>query len=393
MNVIDALWRERAHSVMVSGYNTAISNYSSQKNKFLQQLQIQSGEVVTNFMEQLNREIDIETNDELDSTFNNAYNSIADLLELNFASMIEGNKADFDSLVERFADLVRRGELGEGEQGRVDPNRLYDNMQKSLENFLMKNDINRSGLANYVQTQTGLNTTNQDIQNNLFGYARRVLLNKLKEKYEQPDFQKYKTSLKGYYKEELMVPALKRVLSKYGIVAQQSGSMRNSKGQQIKYDIILGTSQLLSSSSDDLRHYVEVMEQLSKTVSSSSHVTEIDNAALGGIQSKSWIAPWSERSHGGNRYFLSFGHNSALMPQGTDAYYWHAGMYQVMSNLTEAIGVSNFIFSTGDTIYWTADLLTEFKERQYVLAFYYTKGNKKESPHMSSEIVASQDTD
>ena len=111
---------------------------------------------------------------------------------------------------------------------------------------------------------------------------------------------------------------------------------------------------------------------------------------MGGLQSKSWVAPWSMRSTGGNRNFLSFGHNIGLMPQGEDAHYWHAGVYNVMSNLTTAIGPSNFIFSTGDTVYWTADLLAEFRERQYVLAFYY---NKTEGKITSGSISAQPHND
>ena len=61
-----------------------------------------------------------------------------------------------------------------------------------------------------------------------------------------------------------------------------------------------------------------------------------------------------------------------------------------MSNLTSAIGPLNFLFSTGDQVYWTADLLTELKERQYVLAFYY---NKKEEKIISSDISAQLHTD
>ena len=78
------------------------------------------------------------------------------------------------------------------------------------------------------------------------------------------------------------------------------------------------------------------------------------------------------------------------MPEGVNAHYWHAGVYNVMSNLTEAIGINNFIFGTGDTIYWTCDLLAKFREAQYVLAFYY---NKTEGKITSGSITAQPHTD
>ena len=35
-------------------------------------------------------------------------------------------------------------------------------------------------------------------------------------------------------------------------------------------------------------------------------------------------------------------------PDEKDLKYWHAGVYNVMGNLTKAIGPLNFLFSTGD---------------------------------------------
>ena len=188
----------------------------------------------------------------------------------------------------------------------------------------------------------------------------------------------------------MLVPALNKVLSQYGITASQMGSSRNESGQQIKYDIILGTVDASSLDHPVLDTMIKQMEAFASTVSGDGNVNEHIPNLMGGLQSKSWVAPWSMRSIGGNRSFLSFGHNISLMPQGEDAHYWHAGVYNVMSNLTTAIGPSNFIFSTGDTVYWTADLLAEFREKQYVLAFYY---NKTEGKITSGSISAQPHND
>ena len=76
--------------------------------------------------------------------------------------------------------------------------------------------------------------------------------------------QHYKTSLKGYYKEELLVPALNKILSKYGITASQMGSQRNEMGQQIKYDIILGTVDASSFDDTMLNSMITKMESFSR---------------------------------------------------------------------------------------------------------------------------------
>jgi hypothetical protein len=43
----------------------------------------------------------------------------------------------------------------------------------------------------------------------------------------RPSIKNYKNSIKGYYKEELLVPAFNKVLEKYGIKAVQLGSISN----------------------------------------------------------------------------------------------------------------------------------------------------------------------
>jgi hypothetical protein len=56
------------------------------------------------------------------------------------------------------------------------------------------------------------------------------------------------------------------------------------------------------------------MEMFANTVNGNGGVIEYTPKLMGGLQSKSWVAPWSMRSIGGNRSFLSFGHNIGLMP-------------------------------------------------------------------------------
>ena len=385
-SVMAQYWIDQSHKVIPSGYASAIEKYSSQKEVFLNNLQKETGLVIDNFITQVNTEIANATTEELDATFNAAFDAVKMYVEEYVVQLMDGANPSYEALVKRFEQVVNKGEAG-----TINSDNLYKNLQKDIENFLTINNVTRSGLAKYVNQQSGLsNTSNTDIQNNLFGYARKLILQQLRGQELNYSTQHYKTSLKGYYKEELLVPALNKILAQYGIKAAQMGSSRNEVGQQIKYDIILGTVDASKLDETVLNPMIKQMEMFANTVDGNGSVVEYTPKLMGGLQSKSWVAPWSMRSIGGNRNFLSFGHNIGLMPQGEAAHYWHAGVYNVMNNLTTAIGPSNFLFSTGDTVYWTADLLAEFRERQYVLAFYY---NKTEGKITSGSITAQPHND
>ena len=93
--------------------------------------------------------------------------------------MIDGkNNTDYRTLVKRFKDLVKRGEKGE-----VKPERLYENIQKDIEKFLDSMSFTRSSLVRYIEKSVpsfnGKN--NKDISNNLYGYARKLILSDLKK--------------------------------------------------------------------------------------------------------------------------------------------------------------------------------------------------------------------
>jgi hypothetical protein len=58
---------------------------------------------------------------------------------------MSGENASYDALLKRFEQVVNKGETG-----NVNPDNLYKNLQKDIENFLTINNITRSGLAKYV---------------------------------------------------------------------------------------------------------------------------------------------------------------------------------------------------------------------------------------------------
>lgn len=377
-----------AHNAIASGYASAIENYNRQKKNFKNILGIESQQAEKEFLEKLNDELTNETDQELGNTFDQAFSAIQNDVESLLANMIDGkNNTDYQILVKRFEDLVNKGEKGE-----VKPERLYENIKKDIEKFLDSISFTRSSLVRYIeQSVPSFNgKNNKDIANNLYGYARKLILSDLKKvTLQNVSFQHYKTALKGYYKEELLVPALQKVLSTYNqnIGAKRAGGIYQD-GAQIQMDIILGTVSLTSKSDLKLQ---EMFDNIPKNVTGKSKVNTDIPGLIGGIQSKSWIAPWENVP--GNTSWLSFGNHADLLPQGDDAYYWHAGVTNVMSNLINVVGENNFMFSTGGGIYFTSSLLARLRAENYVLAFYKrTKGSAEDQKIVDGGVGAMKHT-
>ena len=252
-----------AHSAIASGYASAIENYNRQKKNFKNILGIESQQAEKEFLEKLNNEITNETDQELGNTFDQAFSAIQNDIESLLANMIDGkNNTDYQVLVKRFEDLVNKGE-----KGGVKPERLYENIKKDIEKFLDSMSFTRSSLVRYIeQSVPSFNgKNNKDIANNLYGYARKLILSDLKKvTLQNVSFQHYKTALKGYYKEDLLVPELQKVLSTYtqNIGAKRAGGIYQN-GAQIQMDIILGTVSLTSKSDLKLQ---EMFDNIPKNV-------------------------------------------------------------------------------------------------------------------------------
>lgn len=355
----------QSHSAIETGYSSAIAHYNQMKNQFLNQLEIHSGKTVNDFMEKLNEQVGNEIESSLEQDFNTAFSAIADYFETNIVNKIKyGNRSvAVQELKNKFKQQFEK--YGEN------PQQLYQRMKTYLEQYLLSANVTREGLAQITQLK---HQNNIDIQNQLFGYMRKLLLAQLQGGNIAVNTAHYKQAMKGYYKEEVLTSALNKMLDQYDMGAASTGSKTNEKGLQIKYDIILGTKTVLGQKDAGINQIIAALNGFTN-VSANSQKT-IYSGPMAGIQSKSWIAPFDTLKGSTNRNWFSFGNAGGLIPQGTEAYYWHAGVRNVMNNLINIIGQGNFIYSTGNKIYWTADLLTEFKNNQYVLAFYKRKTEK-----------------
>lgn len=365
-------WMNRAHAAIKSGYGNAINFYETQKKSFLKSLQEESEKSVEFFIEEINESIRNEIESELGETFNKSFEAVSRYIEIYLSEMIYNGKTSqsLNKIINHFSKAINEDE-------NMSLSQLSKRLKNDIEIFMRDVGITREGLAEFVSKKSGLtNTHNTDIQNNLFGYARRMIILNLKHSKLQASITHYKAALKGYYKEELLAGALSKVLQQYNIQAVQTGSERNEKGQQIKADI--GFIKMNVSNNSALKELSNMAKRLDNipNIVNGQESKSIENS-IGTLQSKSWIAPWEKTSHSGNRTWFQIGGGSGLKPTGRDAYYWHAGVYNVMSNLTKVIGPTNFMYSTGGNIYFTSDMLSNFRQIGYVFGFYLNKTKGK----------------
>lgn len=372
-----------SHQAIDDGYNAAIAHYEEQKRQFINNLNAASQQVqqitASDFMLQLNREIETEIETEIDKEFDKVF----DLIKKDFVDNIEkklmGRSTAARRLKNKFrskSDIVKEKEKTARE--------FYLLMIKEIELFLHSVDRNKTFIAKFAN-----NTSNDAIQANLFGYLRKMVFERLRMgKTFEVSRTHFKTSLKGYYKEELLTDALSKVLDQYDMTAVSTGTETNQKGQQIKYDIIIADRTTLSKVQQNKENALQpIINALDSLGATKQAVGTANQPIIAGVQSKSWIEPFKS-SIAKKRNWAEFGGAAAYMPDlnSTESYYWHAGVRNAMSNIIDIIGRGNIFYSTGTEIYWTADLLTQFRNEQYVLAFYKRKGR---NPGDEQKIVSS----
>lgn len=380
------------HASINSNYSTAISNYATQRQQFIQSLKSKTIKDETDFIEQLNNTIAQEVmSGELGEEFDKAFAAIHDKVEEIIVKQLEGKNtlADIQNLIPAFQQKLKSGRNEKGEDlNKVNLKNFYNRLIEDIEQFLSTNEMTRDYIQKVILSEN-LNpsaATSEVVLNQFYGYARRVMFSFLTGQKTQISTKKYKSSLKGYYKEDLLTDGLTKILKDSGLQAYGTGATPNESGQQIEMDIFIGKS----SSSGSGKMSKELLEKLSKYTGSnavaSSTMEEPSNI---GMQSKSWIEPWANSNVIGNRKFLSVGSRSKLLnslaPQGL--YDWHDGALMASENLQQILGINNVLFSTGNGVIWTADLISKFKIMQYYLAFYISKKNHR----ATGEVVWEQD--
>lgn len=368
-------WVNKSHNIINSQYKNAIDNYKVQKNNFINLLGIESENAEQEFLQQINDEI-IEGNDEDQVENEKMFDSIFSIIDEDFEEYIMGSPQQLQNLIDKIKQYQK------AKNNEVSAESLYLKFKQEIDEYITGDELienTRLALLERVGIQKQFQS-NIDIQQNIMGYLRKKVFNKLLQQNKKVSLSKnnYIISLKGYIREELITAALIRVLEQYKMTAKQAGSLAIN-GQQIKYDIILGVSSITNLSDNELLDLV-INKDFPKIINGQASME--DSTIFGAIQSKSWALPkkvlndeklWDRigKNQKYNYSKLYMGNKAELLSDLSeeDRYFWHAGLYQAMSNIEQIIGPMNFLYATGNQIYWTYDLLTRFKEAQYVLAF------------------------
>lgn len=369
-----------AHQAINTGYDQAIQNYQAQKNAFFQQLNFESEEAMNETFQEINNQIYNESNEELDEIMNNIFDKIKDYFEEFVVKTLEGHPDDL-TIIKNRLDTYRSNK---------DPHYqmkfLARDLKTDIEKSLEKDGINRLELIKYLQ-KSGISLggeTNKSLQDNLFGYLRRLIVQRYTSnesiKNMTINLKTYKNSLKGYLQEEAIEIAFQKVFAKYGYSAKQTGAIESDTNQEIIYDLVLGPKKIESFNNSQLRSLVKQMDS-TQNITESGESSLPEDVFLGGIQSKSWENPAI-----GNPKFISFGIHSSLLPQNDEKYFWHGGVKSLMSRMSDVIGRNNFLFATGTELQFTVDLLTQLRERSYVLNFHKPKDQAISNPHVYADI-------
>lgn len=352
-----------AHAAAKQGYNNAQQLYAAQREMFKKEVDANAVEGVNDFLTNVNRDLQSTLEG---PTFKEEWKQeVLPVLD----EYIDTILSKLDPLKDKLNNKINVY-ISSGVKTKEMRNRLVEQIKTYLlsEQIITLEDIQSllSSTHNFASTDSSTLATT-------FGIVRRLILSKMKlNKKFGAAIDISLRSLKGMYREDL----LQQLMAKYApsLIVQQTGSFQyKGTGEQIKFDLFLGKV----SGTITLQDLQDQIEQYATNIRSTINITQdmgqIDNnfVPFGGVQSKSWIVPWSkiDNNYSSNMTRLSLGNLSHLVPTGEEVHWWHAGVRNLMNNLPEAIGTNNFIFATGNQVYWTADLLAQMREHNYVAAF------------------------
>lgn len=361
------------HSRVNRHYDSAVARYQAQRKAFIDALKSETIKDEKDFIEKLNTQIGAEViSENLQAEFDAAFSEIESEVARIY---LEGSGQEFFGSAEQGL-LKKRKNSARSRNGITEDSmeRYYNRMIKDIENFLSTNQMTRAYVNKIISAHSlsPSSATEGVILNQFYGYARRVMFSIALGQQAGVSTARYKASLKGYYKEDLITEGLNAVLNKMGLAAYGTGAIPNEEGLQIEMDIFIGKKMRASKKSSIIDRLTEKLKPLTGLTAEAS--VDMGQPTNIGMQSKSWIEPWAEGT-GGNRQFLSVGHRTQLLnsvrPEGL--YSWHDGIDIAAQNMQKILGVNNVLFATGAGVKWTADLISEMRDNNYFLAFYISK--------------------
>lgn len=328
-------------------YGDAMKTYSEMRNSFIKQyakaIGDTTGKVATQYINDFINTINTEN-------FQGQSFGLSNDLAARLESAVEAamDRADLS----QFSYLVTDSEKSYHELTKKAIRDLQLHLNTIFDLNLLHAELEQSLAQMKVsKTDAGLNT--DDILTWMKSYVTSKFYNKLRGK---SSTYGRRTVLAGYFEEALTHKATGQ-LSKH--LSQAMGSMQ------------VGSTKIASSRGTIDSVFDEYFNFLSADLDADfrASVNLDDNTLTNGFgaQVKLWNPPWKLKKPPKTRSIAS---NINLYNQWQDKTSWIRGVQFLQSRVREAMG-DNVMYILGNSFYWTVDLIHDFKEHEYYLAFHH----------------------
>ena len=244
---------------------------------------------------------------------------------------------------------------------------LSKKSQKTLDEHIKKvfdiSNIHRY-LLNELQKigAQGKHFNKADIINWSIGYCRARLFHQLKHGNSQGFKYGNPATLQGYFREALVNKASYELVSHINKTLPgtlHTGSVKDSKGRDTPID----------------QYFDFLNKNIGKSFTTTLEINDTSIIQGYGAQVKSWQAPWALAKNSKEKEIYFIG-NRADLYDGWDIKEqasWIKGVIYLQDHIKDALGENNVMYITRNTFTWTADLIRNFRQKQYYLAFHFNQ--------------------
>lgn len=336
-------------------YLGAIAHYKAEKNRFFTQYALTAKITEQQAIDKFNNEIVDEINEnpveDQEKLANELFKNLRDgILEKMKESSSRGTLSNYKKeSQEKFQKKVTQGQ----KELQKEAERLVS--EKEMKDYIIKH------LSNYGVSNTGFSVN--DLLNQAIGY-RNALVTSIINNEKRPQLKYYERPGKGYVREAMIHKCFYNLFS-------QLENVKDIEGGNT-YTIATGNF-AVDNKDTPMDQYISFLDDIKGSYLADAQY----NLNLGyGVQSKPWVEPWKEvPNYLAFKYGYDVGHRAELLNQLTEEekYHWTLGVQVIgeTENTLIALGKQNIMFITGLNFYWTEDLIKNFRELNYFLAFVH----------------------
>ena len=388
-------WMAQAHIEADAYYNVAVYYYKQQREQFLQQITGIANEVQLSlwqgkFLQQFNEQATDLSGTPLENTEAFKTGVINKVEELAAQFLTTGNSSKYREIIESSTGKTKKDNEN---YLRNYNNRIKDRFNKCIES----NQVLKSQLAQIYKDAFSVKGMTSSSMSGMLSLFRRSMIAQVangefmtQSLLSDASIQGYIKLFKGYNAEKISEKAGIELLKQLGTkwTAKQVGS---SGG-------VVDVGFIKKNELNNLEQILQTIENSTGSLPVSTTGYVVEPLAAYGLQSKSWYMPSDVLQPGvDKKQFYTLGHRAELLNSlginsQSKASWWHYNIVLVAKNLTKAIGAANVLYVTGGNKYiWTADLISEFREYNYYLSFYYRREKGKFFYPPTSEMTWQQE--